>query len=182
MDWQHDDELEGFLREFQPRQPRPPRGLMAVVRNRRTTVWLAAAASAALVLIVFFSYTRVFRGVATAVDGPLYRISSAESRAIMSGERIESGEVIRTEPRVGAMLALSDGSRVEMRSQTELSVDRADDGLRVRLNRGGVILTVARQGIGHLYVQTRDMTVSVVGTVFLVNAEESGSRVAVIQG
>jgi len=93
MDWQHDDELEGFLREFQPRQPRPPRGLMAAARNRRTAVWLAAAGAAALVLIVFFSYTRV-RGVATAVDGPLYRISSAESRAITSGERIESGQII----------------------------------------------------------------------------------------
>src|SRR5215831_9114793 len=31
-------------------------------------------------------------------------------------------------------------------------------------------------------VQTKDVTVSVVGTVFLVNAEEDGSRVAVIEG
>jgi ferric-dicitrate binding protein FerR (iron transport regulator) len=31
-------------------------------------------------------------------------------------------------------------------------------------------------------VQTKDVTVSVVGTVFLVNAEEAGSRVAVIEG
>jgi uncharacterized protein (TIGR03435 family) len=182
MDWQHDDEVDGFLRQFQPRQPRQPRGLMAVTRNRRMTLWLAVAASAAVLLIVFFASTGVFRSVATIVDGPLYRISAGESRPVASGERIKSGEIMRTETGAGAMLALSDGSRVEMRSGSELSVERGDDGLRVRLNRGGVILSVARQQTGHLHVQTKDMTVSVVGTVFVVNAEETGSRVAVIEG
>lgn len=46
----------------------------------------------------------------------------------------------------------------------------------------GKSLTAAKQHSGHLYVQTKDVTVSVAGTVFLVNAEETGSRVAVIQG
>src|SRR5262249_29170341 len=32
------------------------------------------------------------------------------------------------------------------------------------------------------YVRTKDVTVSVVGTVFLVNVEEAGSRVAVVEG
>jgi uncharacterized protein (TIGR03435 family) len=76
---------------------------------------------------------------------------------------------------------LPDGSRVEMRSKSELSLEHARDGLRIRLNRGGVIVNAAKQR-GHLQVQTKDLTVLVVGTVFLVNAEEEGSRVAVIQG
>jgi uncharacterized protein (TIGR03435 family) len=80
------------------------------------------------------------------------------------------------------MLSLGDGSNVEMRMQSELSLERAEDGLRIRLNKGSIIVNAAKQGHGHLYVQTKDMIVSVIGTVFLVNAETDGSRVAVIQG
>src|SRR5262249_7643361 len=47
---------------------------------------------------------------------------------------------------------------------------------------GGIIVAAANQRTGHLYVQTKDVMVSVVGTVFLVNTEEADSRVAVIQG
>jgi uncharacterized protein (TIGR03435 family) len=68
-----------------------------------------------------------------------------------------------------------------MRAGAELSLERADDGVRIRLNRGDVIVNAAKQH-GHLYVQTQDVTVSVVGTVFLVKAEAEGSRVAVIEG
>jgi uncharacterized protein (TIGR03435 family) len=80
------------------------------------------------------------------------------------------------------MLELEDGSRVEMRSSSELAVERAADGIRIRLHSGGIIVNAAEQRTGHLYVQTKDMTVSVVGTVFLVNADLQGSRVAVIEG
>jgi uncharacterized protein (TIGR03435 family) len=61
-------------------------------------------------------------------------------------------------------------------------VVRADDGLEIRLGTGGIIVSAAKQRDGHLYVQTKDMRVSVVGTVFLVNAEDDGSRVTVIEG
>ena len=79
-------------------------------------------------------------------------------------------------------LVLPDGSRVEMRAQSQLALESATDGLRIRLNRGSVIVSAAEQIGGHLYVETKHVKVSVVGTVFLVNAEEQGSRVAVIQG
>jgi uncharacterized protein (TIGR03435 family) len=68
-----------------------------------------------------------------------------------------------------------------MRPESELALEPANDGPRIRLNAGSVIVTAAKHG-GHLYVQTKDVSVSVVGTVFLVNAEQAGSRVAVIQG
>jgi uncharacterized protein (TIGR03435 family) len=80
------------------------------------------------------------------------------------------------------LFELVDGSRVETRPGTELSFGRADDGVRIRLVRGGIIVDAAKQRRGHLYVETKDVTVSVIGTVFLVNAEENGSRVAVIEG
>ncbi len=92
------------------------------------------------------------------------------------------GDTVRSNGGAGAVLALLDGSRVEMCSNSELAVERAPDGLRIRLDRGGIIVNAAKQRTGHLYVQTKDMTVSVVGTVFLVNAGEDGSRVAVIEG
>jgi uncharacterized protein (TIGR03435 family) len=82
----------------------------------------------------------------------------------------------------GRVLALVDGSRVEVQPDSDVAVERAEDGLRIRLNRGGIIVNAAEQRTGQLYVQTRDMTVSVVGTVFLVSADDDGSRVAVIEG
>jgi uncharacterized protein (TIGR03435 family) len=97
-----------------------------------------------------------------------------------SGATVSVGEVFRADVD-GRTLVLTDGSRVEMRAQSELVLERADDGMRIRLNNGSVIVNAAKQH-GHLYVQTKDVTVSVVGTVFLVNADDKGSRVAVIEG
>jgi uncharacterized protein (TIGR03435 family) len=69
-----------------------------------------------------------------------------------------------------------------MRPQSQLSVNDAADGLRVQLDRGGIIVNAAKQRTGHLYVDTKDVSVSVVGTVFLVGVEDAGSRVAVLEG
>jgi uncharacterized protein (TIGR03435 family) len=103
--------------------------------------------------------------------------------AVRAGERIYAGEIVRSNGGGGGVLKLRDGSSVEMRSKSELSLERAGDGIRIHLRSGGLIVKAARQVAGHhLYVQTKDVTVSVVGTVFFVNAEEEGSRVAVIEG
>ena len=82
----------------------------------------------------------------------------------------------------GLQVTLADHSSVEMRAHSEMTVGRAADGILIGLKRGDIIVSAARQRDNHLYVQTRDMTVSVAGTVFLVNADEEGSRVAVIEG
>jgi uncharacterized protein (TIGR03435 family) len=72
---------------------------------------------------------------------------------------------------------------VEIGSLSELSLERSDDGLRIHLITGDVIINAAKQVRGrHLYVRTKDATISVVGTVFLVKAEKEGSRIAVIEG
>jgi uncharacterized protein (TIGR03435 family) len=85
----------------------------------------------------------------------------------------------------GAILALSDQSRIEMRSNSELSIVGVPDGMGIRLRAGGIIVTAAKQEPGHhLNVYTKDMTVSVVGTIFLVDADakDGRSRVGVIEG
>jgi uncharacterized protein (TIGR03435 family) len=146
---------------------------------------VAALATAAVVFavlqlrVVHESVSRPALARVEVADGGAYRNSGEPAR---NGDSIAAGSPVRTNGGTGAVLALTDGSRVEMRSQSELSLERADDGVRIRLNRGGIIVNAAKQRDGHLYVQTKDVTVSVVGTVFLVNAEDAGSRVAVIEG
>ena len=82
----------------------------------------------------------------------------------------------------GLQVTLADASRVEMRAHAQMTVGRASDGLQIELQTGDIIVTAAEQRDGHLYVRTKDMTVVVDGTVFLVNASQDGSRVGVIDG
>jgi uncharacterized protein (TIGR03435 family) len=97
-------------------------------------------------------------------------------------ERIEVGDVVRSSDVAGRQVVLADGSQVEMRAGSELLLVRADDGLTIQLRTGSIIVNAAKQRNGHLYVKTKDVTVAVVGTVFLVNVADEGSRVAVIEG
>jgi uncharacterized protein (TIGR03435 family) len=118
--------------------------------------WVPAMAAAAAIVIAF-----VWSGIAPWGEQKILRSTGAS----------------------GTTFTLEDGSGVEMRAQSELSIERSDAGIRIRLEKGSVIVNAAKQEAGrHLYVQTKDVTVTVVGTVFLVNAAEEGSRVAVIEG
>jgi uncharacterized protein (TIGR03435 family) len=147
----------------------PPRVHLSVSSPFRLTI------AAAAVLVVCLSVIAV-RNLVRPND--IYATVETSPEA---GRRIGIGEVIRS-GEAGAMLNLADGSQVEMRAQSELLLERADDGVRIRLNKGSVIVNAAKQDSGHLYVRTKDITATVVGTVFLVNALAEGSRVAVIQG
>src|SRR5688572_6265358 len=82
----------------------------------------------------------------------------------------------------GLQVTLADNSRVEMRAHSEMTVDRASDGIQIDLKTGDIIVTAAKQRDGHLSVRTSDMTVAVDGTAFLANAGQQGSRVGVIEG
>ena len=134
----------------------------------RTAIPLAAAAA----LIAIAATVSFERGdwIATveAADGSTYTL--------------RPNELMRASAATGAMLTLVDGSRVEMRARSELWLERAADGLDIRLHGGDIIVNAAARRDGHLYVHTRDMTVVVDSTVFLVNARAGGSRVAVIDG
>jgi ferric-dicitrate binding protein FerR (iron transport regulator) len=151
--------------------------------------WVAAAAT--VLLIVGFSQINTVRdllwpievsAVVRQIEGQLFRISADTVTPIAAGQRIERDAVVRTGKSSGAILVLPDGSKVEMGERSELSLDRAGDGLEVELARGNVIVTAAKQREGHLYVVTTDATVSVVGTVFSVHTGTKGSRVSVLEG
>jgi uncharacterized protein (TIGR03435 family) len=153
----------------------------------RNDVWYWAAGVAASVALVVLGSLFFWKGPVEAssatvetVDGALYRTWGGTTDRIEPGAVVKLGEELRAEDE--AMLRLADGSRVEMRSKSVIWLESAIDGLRIRLRAGSVIVNAAKQRTGHLYVQTKEVTVSVVGTVFVVNAEEVGSSVAVIEG
>ena len=123
--------------------------------------FVCAAVAAAIILAVFLR-----------MPG-----APAELEDVAGSRKIEFGEVVRS-----GVLGLADSSRVEIRANSELLLERADDGVRIHLSKGSVLVTAAKQRNGHLYVQTKDLVVSVTGTVFEVKVEEEGSRVAVIEG
>jgi uncharacterized protein (TIGR03435 family) len=139
-------------------------------RSVRRTRWPEMAVAAAAIVMAILLPTRILQS-APAV------LSDAEG-----SRKIQFDEIVRPRGTTSAMLALADGSHVEMRSQSEFSLARTVDGVRILLNNGGLIVDAAGQHGGNLYVQTRDMTASVIGTVSLVNAEEEGSRVVAIGG
>jgi hypothetical protein len=141
--------------------------------------WVLAAAA----VVLAAGLSALFVHNEGNVIGPKATVEAAGNPSLYRvGETIEAGKAIQSNSAVGLLLALEDGSRLEMREQSELKLESAADGIRVRLNSGSIMVTAARQGAGHLYVQTRDAMVSVVGTVFLVSADQSGSTVAVVEG
>ena len=169
--------------------------VMAVWDERATSVPLRslrwwnyaglAALSAAMVLlaIVLRPTNHLSRGslaVVEALDGSLY--GARPDEMIQPGTQLRPGSIVHTGSGTHLQLALADGSRIEARSQSSLSFDRAADGIRLHLDRGGILVHAAQRRTGYLYVQAGDIAVQVVGTLFLVNADARGSRVAVIEG
>jgi uncharacterized protein (TIGR03435 family) len=147
--------------------------------------WKLMTAAAAVVCAVALSIVFWQGGsaaVITAADHGLYRVVGKEVKPVKIGEEIDLGETIRSDGASSATLTLQDGARIEMRAKSELAFEDAQDGLRIRLDDGSVIVSAAEKPRWHLYVQTKDARVSLTNTVSLVTAEEAGSRVAVIQG
>jgi hypothetical protein len=156
--------------------------------NRAVAAFAVAAALIAAVALQQTGYLNFLlpvahvNAMARTIDGRLYKVSGVNMDPIVAGAALTAGETIRTAAGSRAVIELQDGTRIEMRERSQLSLSGAYDGVRVNLDRGSVIVEAAKQRDGHLYVGTEDCTVSVVGTVFAVSTGVKGSRVSVIEG
>jgi len=175
----HDKEFEIFLRQFELRRPRPPFQSEVSKMNPARRRWWAIATAAVIVV--------------AALGGLLVRIVSLDEIAsatvemagdssFSAGERIASGHLIQSGQGQALTLTLMDGSSVEMRPQSSVSIETVKDGLRVRLEDGAIVVAAASRRTGHLYVITHDAQVSVQGTIFIVEAQAGWTRVGVIEG
>ena len=148
-------------------------------------------------------YTGSIEATVQAADGPLYLVADAKTRALNVGEKIGRGDVIRTAKDGHAIVRLEDGSTIEMKDRSEVSIRRSFSGTTLHLDGGSVIIEASKQAkrrtvvgklvkevrrffggqdTGDFFVETNDSLVSVTGTTFAVNAGTKGSRVSVIEG
>ncbi len=125
------------------------------------------------------------------LDGELLAVDDNGATPVVLGQQIDMSQVdgIRTAKNSGAVLRMEDGSLVEMRERTELTVEERRNRFggdrrssTIDLARGSVIVEAADQGEAALFVRTDDTDVEVKGTVFSVNAGLKGSRVSVFEG
>lgn len=117
-----------------------------------------------------------------AAEGQVYQIADTTSSPIIAGEKLAKGERVRTAKGAHAMLRLGDGTLIEMRDRSELSLTKNSQGTTIHLNRGDIMVEAAQQKGGRLFVDTGDSRVSVTGTIFSVASGTKGSRVSVVSG
>jgi hypothetical protein len=123
-----------------------------------------------------------FDATVQAAEGQVFQIADSRSLPVGTGAKLQKGERVRTAKDARAFVRLGDGSVIEMKDSSELYLTKNGLGTTVHLNRGSIVVEAAKQGSGHLFVDTGDTLVSVTGTVFSVNSGTKGSRVSVIEG
>ena len=176
---ENDTEFEAFLRQFQLRQA----GLLTESTSAPAGAghgkrrWILGAA--AVIAVAFLSTSLLWNFMNTR--SPSATIEVAGDSSYKFGEKI-TGAPIHSGSVESMSFVLEDGSRVEMRGQSEVLIESVADGVRIRLDKGTVLVTAAKQPERHLYVKTNDALISVVGTVFVVEARPSGTRVGVLHG
>jgi FecR protein/Putative zinc-finger len=130
----------------------------------------------------FINSVGSLQAIVEASNGGVYKVADNRTEAVKAGEKIKRGERIRTAKDAVAVVKLSDGSSVEMRERTELSINDNEAQATINLERGNIIVEAAKQRDRKLFVATDDALVSVTGTVFSVNNGTKGARVSVIEG
>jgi hypothetical protein len=177
-----DREFEAFLREFHLRQVRPfPDALADRVTHPKVAPqgrgWLLAAAAVIVVGVLSFSVMR-FVGVR-----PIATVETSGDSSYRAGESLSAGNLVRAGGRESTVFVLEDGSRIEVKPESELFFDRADDDLRLRLIEGSILVSAANQEPAKpLHVESGDMVVTASAGEFLFEARASRKRILVYGG
>jgi hypothetical protein len=171
------------------------RGVARLVRTDPEARPLPRLALAAALLLVVGGLGWLFRGsftlapsgpraVLESADGAVYALSprGEGEGTLAAGAPLGERQWLRTPRNTRAVVRLRDGSRVEMREHTELSVSMSRRDVTVHLERGSIIVRAAHRDQGHLMVETEDATAVVTGTIFSVNRGTKGSRISVLEG
>lgn len=180
------------MKEARTRSVAPSKAVIAPRRYSLQPVIMRWGIAAALVIgfgllaLPFIQRYAPFGGeleaTVQAAEGQVYQIADTTSSPIIAGEKLAKGERVRTAKGAHAMLRLGDGTMIEMRDRTELSVTNNLQGTTIHLNRGDIMVEAAQQKSGRLFVDTGDALVSVTGTTFSVANGTKGSRVSVVSG
>ena len=177
-----------------PRRRRPadaPLPIPTALPTPRWRVQMAWAAAAAVMLFAGLSTwwlgqdllmpDRALAQVA-AVEGGLVAVDADGAVPVAIGDNVLPRQRLRATDGGGAVLTLSDGSRLELDARAELALRTRGSGVIVDLERGNIVIEAAPQGRGRLRVATDDTDVAVKGTIFAVRHGTKGSRVSVIEG
>lgn len=133
------------------------------------------------------------RARVVAVSGPaLTQLPGQPPDPALAGQLLPVGSLVETEPEASLTLQFADGSRLLLRGGSRLRLDRlsayaggAMADTRLHLQRGRITNTVRKQasgGAASFQVETPNATSAVRGTVFRVDAEESGTQAEVLEG
>jgi uncharacterized protein (TIGR03435 family) len=143
--------------------------------SRQLTPARIAACFAALLLASSVFYIAVIRpndlyAIVETTGGSVVQISQGRELPAKVGDKIGMDTPVRTGSGAQAKLRLPDGSRIELQPESQLSWQRAQDGLHIQLTEGSINVTPAEEAIGKLYVQNREQTVPVFSTIFQTTA------------
>jgi hypothetical protein len=171
--------------------------------------WVGAAVAAAAAAFVLFgpSFSTPNRHL---VGGPIARrevapapepsiaeiqvpphqvlISSAKrarsgKSALAARTSVPEGSAVSTEKQGELALALPDGSRATLLSESEVKLERASaQTVRLHVERGTLLVAASHRAERAFTVQAGELEIRVVGTRFLVERDDDGVGVAVHEG
>lgn len=79
-------------------------------------------------------------------------------------------------------VTLADGTRVDLNTDTAITVDYSDDARRIRILRGEAFFSVARNPLRPFIVSDKELTATAVGTRYAVGSQSAGGDVQVEEG